>query len=282
MSKKKSTKTVAETAATNETVTENETSVNNDTGAQSPYVTKEVEGVGRVITGTVEDQSIENQSVEEEEIPKTLGDILNGKGVEPEEEGQETTGTEITTEETATEENDVDLVDTDEVTSTEITEEEKEALEESLVESEETVEKNNVVTEEATLVIDEESEDVGSVDVVVTGSETEVDEENLPPSHVVVTDNLQENPETADVNDDDDNVDPLPEIEGKFYINVGENLPWNRLQKVEKILNDLPFKHITTASGKILVGPFVEEKDAFDARKKVLSKGIKGIVVTME
>ena len=133
----------------------------------------------------------------------------------------------------------------------------------------------------ADVITNESEEPTTSLDVVVTGSET-IDEENYPPSHVVVTDGIKENPETADVNDDTDVVDPLPEIDGKFYVNVGENLPFNRLQKVESILDNLPYKHITTASGKILVGPFVAEKEAFAARKKILSKGIKGIVVIME
>lgn len=120
------------------------------------------------------------------------------------------------------------------------------------------------------------------LDVVVTGTEEESENGEVKPSHVVATDDLTENPEEADVVDNEDSVDPLPEINGKYYINVGENLPFNRQEKVENILSKLEYKWIVTALGKFLVGPFENEESAFKGRKNLLGKGLKGIVVTME
>lgn len=204
-----------------------------DTGAQAPYTTEYVEGIGLVKGRPIEDFALGNE-VEADEVSEENRQVLEKIAASVAEESSKV------------------VYDFNE----------KSQIEEEVIVAENI--KNTIL------------------DVVVTGAEEESEDGEVKPSHVVATDGLSENPEEADVVDNDDNVDPLPEIKGKYYVNVGENLPFNRQEKVENILSKLEYKWIVTALGKFLVGPFEDEESAFRGRKVLLGKGLKGVVVTME
>lgn len=204
-----------------------------DTGAQAPYTTEYVEGVGLVKGRPIEDFALGNE-LEADDVSEENRQVLEKIAA------------------TVSEESSKVVYDFSEKSQ---------------------IEKEVVVAENIKDTI---------LDVVVTGIEEESENGEIKPSHVVATDGISENPEEADVVDNDDNIDPLPEIKGKYYVNVGENLPFNRQEKVENILSKLEYKWIVTALGKFLVGPFEDEESAFRGRKVLLGKGLKGVVVTME
>jgi hypothetical protein len=77
-------------------------------------------------------------------------------------------------------------------------------------------------------------------------------------------------------------VDPLPEKDGKFYISLGKDFNENKLAIISTRLERAGFTYIATATGEILVGPFVTSDDALVARKAIIAKGLKGTIITME
>ena len=84
----------------------------------------------------------------------------------------------------------------------------------------------------------------------------------------------------VDVTEDIGIVDPLPEEEGIYYceVTVGVNKRSVVEDRLEKF--DIPF--IVTATGAILVGPYQTEEEAVAGRKLLLTRGLKGTVVTFE
>ena len=90
----------------------------------------------------------------------------------------------------------------------------------------------------------------------------------------------EEDVTNPDVPEDETEADPLPEEEGIYYceVTIGfhtRNVVEERLEKY-----DIPF--IVTATGIILVGPYQTEEEAVAGRKLLLTRGLKGTVVTFE
>lgn len=139
----------------------------------------------------------------------------------------------------------------------------------------------------------EDTETVGEpLDVVPVGDSTddldngaedeeEVDFSDLPDN---IGDEVDVTPEADVTNPDVDldeeigEVDPLPEEEGIYYCEV--TVGFNKRSVVESRLEkyDIPF--IVTATGSILVGSYKTEEEAVQGRKLLLTRGLKGTVVT--
>lgn len=84
------------------------------------------------------------------------------------------------------------------------------------------------------------------------------------------------NPEHAE--DVDGEVDPLPEEEGIYYCEV--TVGYNTRSVVEERLEKYNIPFIVTATGAILVGSYNTEEEAVEGRKLLLTRGLKGTVVT--
>ena len=164
-----------------------------------------------------------------------------------------------------------------------------EGVSETAVNEEEVKEETSEVSAES---IEESTEETVEETVEETKEEVPVEEDDeVIDEYVDVTD-LPENagdsdndiPEAdvtnPDVPEDETEADPLPEEEGIYYceVTIGfhtRNVVEERLEKY-----DIPF--IVTATGIILVGPYQTEEEAVAGRKLLLTRGLKGTVVTFE
>lgn len=84
----------------------------------------------------------------------------------------------------------------------------------------------------------------------------------------------------VDVTEDIGGVDPLPEEEGIYYCEVTVGV--NKRAVVEDRLTKFEIPFIVTATGAILVGPYKDEEEAVQGRKLLLTRGLKGTVVTFD
>lgn len=88
---------------------------------------------------------------------------------------------------------------------------------------------------------------------------------------------------TQEVTDESDKeADPLPELEGKIYIKIGEGFDDKKLAVIDERLDKTGLTHTVTAKGEVLVGSFTTEEEAIKAKKLIIGKGLKGTIITVE
>ena len=186
---------------------------------------------------------------------------------------------------------------------------EEEVIEESPSEDDSNTDTVTTVDEDETVVEEELTNEVpveDSINIaepeVVTDDESNVDadtsdtdsvvEEELPEMEDLddIINNLPDNfgdkiDETPDADVTNGNadpdagaVDPLPEIDGKYYCEMVTGT--NDSHVVEQRLEKFDFPFIVTAVGAVLVGPYKTEQDAKVGVKSLLAKGLRASVIT--
>lgn len=80
---------------------------------------------------------------------------------------------------------------------------------------------------------------------------------------------------------DGEEYDPMPEKDGKWYISLGKDIIKHKFDIIQERLEKYDIDHVVTATGEILVGSYMTEEEALQARKTVLAKGLRGVVVKL-
>lgn len=78
-----------------------------------------------------------------------------------------------------------------------------------------------------------------------------------------------------------DEADPLPEVNGSYYITVGRPMDEYELSRVETRIKNAKQNYTITATGEVLVGPYASDEDAIRARIILFQKGIRGDIIEM-
>lgn len=153
--------------------------------------------------------------------------------------------------------------------------------------SEETVEEETVEAPVETVEeIQTTTEEVKKEEPVEESDEEEIIDETIDLSDLPenagdsVNDIPEEDVTNPDVPEDETEADPLPEEEGIYYCEV--TIGFHTRNVVEERLGKYEIPFIVTATGIILVGPYKTEEEAVQGRKLLLTRGLKGTVVTFE
>ena len=192
-----------------------------------------------------------------------------------------------------TTDNTVETIDVTPVQEEQTTESEETVKEETVEAPVETTE-SSVNSASETSDVSEDTETVGEpLDVVpaedstddldngAEDEEEEVDFSDLPDNIGDEADVIPEadvtNPD-VDLDEEIGEVDPLPEEEGIYYCEV--TVGFNKRSVVESRLEKYNIPFIVTATGSILVGSYKTEEEAVQGRKLLLTRVLKGTVVT--